>query len=304
MPYARVEPFESIAERIANRPVIWCRLGATESEGRWQARLLELTAGESPPGWSDTRWEYPRALLFAFKRRGSALARSLSSRAIRIHSHQVMLDRLGDSATGERRQSGWVGGAYEPLGWPIDEWRFTASIATIPQSVAELISDSAPTFSSFDEAAASLLGVGFTGWNITGREFVFREQDLRGRLTGIRVRPAEVQADVDGLALGGAIVELAGYRPGPARRLSKGTPRTVRFALPRGLPDGAWIVLRKGDELLDYRLLSRPYTQEQPGVVHMLEPAAELEVLISGGETLTTEFKEELPRDDDASKKL
>jgi predicted HTH transcriptional regulator len=69
-------------------------------------------------------------------------------------------------------------------------------------------------------------------------------------------------------------------------------------------PDGAWVVLRRGQEWLDRRFLAWPYARErQPDVEIEIEPATRLEALITGGEGPTTEFKEELPANDADSKR-
>jgi Putative DNA-binding domain len=71
-----------------------------------------------------------------------------------------------------------------------------------------------------------------------------------------------------------------------------------------GKAEGAWVVLRRGDEWLDRRFLAWPYTRErQPGVEIEIEPATRLEGLIGGGEGPTIEFKEELPTNDADSKR-
>jgi hypothetical protein len=142
------------------------------------------------------------------------------------------------------------------------------------------------------------------GLNISGRELVGRLQDRRGRISGVHVRPTEMRVQVDGDALKGTVVELAGYQPGPLARLSASRLQRLRFPLPGGLPDGAWVVLRRDDEWLDRRFLAWPYARErQPGVEIEIEPATRLEALISGGEGPTIEFKEELPTNEADSKR-
>jgi hypothetical protein len=271
-------------------------------DDEWVARLLEMTTGSAPAGWKALRWEYPNAVLFAVKRNGWAAARLLRKRSIRIAGYRLSLREMADTASWDRRESLWAGGMHSPLPWPAEVWRFDRT-QNIANPHAELIGASSPSFVSFEAAETCLLGVELTGWNLSGNEFVVRRQDFRGRLS-VHVRAAEVRARVEGHGLRGAIVELAGERPGPSVRLARNTPRTLRFPLPNGLPAGAWVVLRHGDEWLDRKFLSWPYVRrDQGGVEFDVEPTTRLEVLIAGGEGPTTEIKEELPGDDEAAKR-
>src|SRR4029077_13708038 len=69
-----------------------------------------------------------------------------------------------------------------------------------------------------------------------------------------------------------------------------------------GLPPGAWVVLRRGNEWLDRKFLSWPYVRrEQGGVEFHIEPSTRLEVLVTRGEDPTTELKEGLPGEGDAA---
>ena len=102
----------------------------------------------------------------------------------------------------------------------------------------------------------------------------------------------------------GAVVELAGNQPGPVHRLTSNHPRAISFPLPSGVLDGSWVLLRKGDEWLDRRFLTWPYAQQQqPGVEIEVEPTTRLDALVGRGEGPTTEYKLQMPADDDESKR-
>jgi hypothetical protein len=297
-------PLDALIKEIDREVTLWVRVGAVQAEGRWSVRLLELTSAEPPPNWTPIRWQYSDAVLVASMRAGAIVAKWLSARHARVLGRSVSLAELGDTVSYERRESHWTGGvAYGPLSWPIQEWQLSSSSAG-GQPTDLLVADDSPSFVGFDNAAASLLGVPFTGWNVSGREFVARFQDQRGRISGVRLRPTEAQVRVDGRTLRGAVVELAGQSVGPTERLKSNRARTVRFPLPGGVPEGSWIVLRRGNEWLDRRFLTWPFAHEpQPGVEIEIEPATQLEALASGGEGPTTEFKSQLPANDDASRR-
>ncbi len=295
-------PSESLAAQLESEPAVWVRIAAVRMDDEWVVRLLEMTTGSAPPGWNAVGWEYPSAVLFAMKRQGRVAARLLRTRSARVGGYRLSLREMSDTASWDRRESLWSGGMHEPLLWPAEVWRFDRT-QNIANPHAELISASSPSFVSFEAAETCLLGVQLTGWNLSGNEFVVRRQDDRGRLA-VHVRAAEVRVRVEGRGLRGAIVELAGERPGPTVRLGRNAPRTVRFPLPDGLPAGAWVVLRHGDEWLDRKFLNWPYARrDQGGIEYDVEPTTRLEVLIATGEGPTTEFKERLPGDDDVAKR-
>jgi len=139
---------------------------------------------------------------------------------------------------------------------------------------------------------------------MSGREFGVRRQDTRARIVRVRVRPAELQVQVEGGSLRGSVAELAGDQAGSSKRLGTNRARTVRFPLPDGLPDGAWVLLKQGSEWLDRRFLALPYAQQrQADVEFEVEPLARLDALVAGGEGPITEFKAEMPSTADESKR-
>jgi len=299
-------PLTELLEQLKPEPRLWVRLAATESDGRWIARLLEVTSGEQPPHWTPRRWEYPEAFFVAAVRSGTQVVRWLTTRKARALSRSVSFDELDDTVSCERRESGWTGGiAYEPLRWPCEQWQLVRSQSGRPQlPFGHLVAASSPSFVSFDAAAASLLGVQLNGWTMSGREFGVRRQDMRARIVRVRVRPAELHVQVEGGSLRGCVAELAGDHAGPSTRLGTNRPRTVRFPLPEGLPDGAWVLLKQGSEWLDRRFLASPYAQQpQADVEFEVEPLARLDALVAGGEGPLTEFKAEMPADGDESKR-
>jgi len=295
-------PVENLASHLDAEPVVWARVAAVRIGSDWVVRLLEMTTGSAPIGWTPRCWEYPDAVLFAVRRKGTTAAGWLRRSRVATWRHRLSLREMADAASVERRESLWAGVAHGPLVWPSEEWRFDRR-ENLANPYSELVSATSPSFVSLDVAESSLLAVQLAGWNLSGNEFVVRRQDDRARLT-VHVLAAEVRVRVEGRRLRGAVVELAGHQPGPTVRLTRNTPRTVRFPLADGLPDGAWVVLRQGDEWLDRKFLSWPYRrQEQEGVEFTIEPSTRLEVLVAGGEGPSTELKEALPGDDEVAKR-
>jgi hypothetical protein len=103
-----------------------------------------------------------------------------------------------------------------------------------------------------------------------------------------------VRVGVTGEQLGGTLVTLGGSN-GQTKRLRRASTE-ARFPLAGGIPPGSWIALHRSHELLDQRGLD-PAWGGLADVELEVDPVTEVEVLISGGEIATTEFKRQLPSD-------
>jgi hypothetical protein len=283
-----------LSETLERENAVWVRVSADFARDEWTLRLLEMTSGDAPPRWQEISWRYPDFLFRALEIDGAITANWLLSGKILLEGIEIPAP-FHQQLLRERRESGWGTNSCEPLAWPSEEWRLSRTDSANSSGVSELVSATAPYYDSPDMAIAQLLGVPYTGYNNSSREFVFRQQDRRGRLVSIRVDAAEVSARVDGEDLAGAVVELAGTSPGPTHELDGSSPATVPFPLPNGLPELPSIVLRSGEAWLDRRSLSWPTRADRPGVEYVVAPDNRLEALVAGGETSTTEFKKRLP---------
>jgi hypothetical protein len=120
----------------------------------------------------------------------------------------------------------------------------------------------------------------------------------------VRVHPAELEVELDGSGLAGAAVELASEHPGPCTQLDADGRQIVHFALPDGLPSGAWVLLKRAGSWVDRRFLSWPAGSPDPGVEFAIEPEAQLQALVANGEGSTVEFKQQLPSSPEARRKI
>src|SRR5207302_1749977 len=110
-----------------------------------------------------------------------------------------------------------------------------------------------PSFVTFANAAAAFFAIplGPGGGTFDSLKPTFRHQDLSGRIAGIRQSAAQVEVQVEGNNLMGAALELASEEPGPTEWLTRDSKQVVRFPLPRGLPLGAWVVLKREHHWID-----------------------------------------------------
>lgn len=287
---------ETLLARLEAEPRVWVRLAANRPLEEWQLSLLEITLTEPPPRWQRVSWLYERAVFLAAAPRGATVARWLGRGRVRLTPLSLPI-KLGDSDVQvERRPSRFVG-IFEPLPWPSIEWKVDVRDAQNRQMLHdELVAADAPAFLSYDLAGAAFFGTGTTpgGRGFSGCECVVREQDRRARIDGVRVRSTEVTVSLAGDALTATQLTLGGVE-GQTKKLRRAT-REVRFPLAGRIPSGSWIALHRGHELLDRRGLD-PMWGGLADVEIELDPVTEVEVLISGGETASTEFKRQLPAD-------
>lgn len=255
----------------------------------------------APPSWVEATWSYPNAVLVGAALPGRAVADWLSAGAITIEDRDFRLPQLNGSVVWERRQSRSPA-AYEALDWPVVEaalayWTGQAQ----PQEHLVSATD-APSFVSLYAAAASLFGFRRETGDSLHQGFMYRHQDTRGRISLVRILDTEVVVEVEGKAVAGMTVELAGDMPGPRTQVATGAagaPSVIRFALENGLPAGAWVLLRHQDEWIDRRFLTGPWTRREHGV-EFVELGTRLEAFLAGREGPEVEFKVQVPAADAA----
>jgi len=302
-------------QHIATESQIWLRLAAVrDDDGSWSARLVELTSGAPAPSWEPRTWEYPGALFHGQLDDGAAAADCLRKGTLKVGDYDVSLGLLmTDWQTNWERQQSRANGRFETLDWPAVETTLpvdaTAGVRPTPPGHLVAAGD-APSFLSFYAATAYFF------WKDRGpaggqlpQEIVYRHQDLRGRINLVRLDDEMVEVQLEGGELDAMIVELAGDAPGQTQRLSqhRGLPEIpeAKFKLAEGLPPGSWVLLRSGAEWIDRRFLSVPWNRgPEAGVEIVIETANRLEALVTARERQQVEFKQQLPKDDQAKATL
>lgn len=288
-----MHPVSTLAAYLAAQQRVWVRVGASRPNGDWRLSLLEVTVDGAPPSWRRGRWSYERAVFVAATPAGATVSRWLERERISLPSLSIKV-ALDDSVSVERRNSNFHG-IYEQLPWPTREW--TVHFHGNPGQTLhdELVAADTPAFIRFDQAAAAFFGVPQKpNRNFSGREIIVRQQDRRARIDRVRVQPTELVVDVSGAQLRGASLTLSGL-DGASRSLLPHT-RKVRLPISKGLGEGAWLALHRDYELLDRRILDPVWGAQDVDVV--VDSATRIEVLISGGERATVEFKRQLPGKD------
>jgi Putative DNA-binding domain len=287
-------PLQALLDRLCAERKVWVRIAANRPLDDWQLSLLEITLAEPPPEWRRQSWVYQRAHFVAAAPSGATVARWFKRGRILTKPIALEITIPDPDVQVERRQSGWIG-IFERLPWPSIEWKVHVQDVQNRQMLHdELVAADAPAFLSYDLAAAAFFGVTSTpgGRGFSGCECVVREQDRSARIDSVRVRSTEVRVGVTGEQLGGTLVTLGGSN-GQTKRLRRASTE-ARFPLAGGIAPGSWIALHRSHELLDRRGLD-PAWGGLADVELEVDPVTEVEVLISGGEIATTEFKRQLP---------
>lgn len=280
----------------------WCR----EGDCTWRLRLLEIIDGSRPTGGFDGEWEYPSVSLRAQKLPGERVGGWLREGKVTTHDGwEHSLSQPTDRLNWNRRES-YAQSGYEVLAWPSYEVQIGQLQTNEPQR--PLLSDSgAPSFASFYNAAAAFFGLGPSQPGGAVPSFaVFRRVDTRARINRVEISEDELLVELEGTALDGLTVELAGDAPGTAESLkTEDTIATVSFPLPDGLPPGAWVVIRVGSEWLDRRFLAWPWARGQEAGVTVEVPAkTKIDAFLAARESDTLEFKQEIPEAESTKAKV
>ena len=306
-------PFEKLVDAVRAQQRLWVRLGAVLKDHTWTAQAFDAVAPVEPPDWEERTWGYHDARFRAFVENGREVAGWLETGRVNLDNDEVVLPGLPLAdpngwvqAHGLASRQDW--GLYEPLAWPsaFYELAWSSRDSCGPQKM--LIADGAPSFYRFLDAATAFFG-------LTSRMTPsvsqlptpsVRIQDLDGRIARAVIRPTTVEVHLEGAALGGLTVELAGRVPGPQVQLSDtNEAQEVSLSTPDGLPAEAWIVLKAATICVDRKFVNWRYSlSHDPGVEIVEEPVSVVEALVAAGEGPEIEFKRQVPIDRDGRKKV
>jgi hypothetical protein len=289
---------EDVVALVDAEPTLWVRVAAVRQEDHWDATHVEMTSGVAPASWASRRWSYDEVVFLSCEISGSEGAAWLRSHEAEIDGVTVRLAGTpeGHTLQWHKRSSLQKYGFFDPLPWPSTLYDLASQSSASGPGFGSLIGDG-PSFVSFAQAVVAYFGCALPpGGSVDHATPVFQLTDLRGRIAKVMLGSAEVEVHIEGNGLHGTVVELASVAMGPSEALSAESSQVVRFPLPHGLPNGAWVVLKERSEWIDRKFINYPNTlNADPGVEFVVEPMTELQALISGGEGPTVEFKSILP---------
>ncbi len=291
-------PAADVIELVEAQATLWVRVAAVRRDDQWNATHVEMTSGVVPESWKQSRWRYDEVVFLSCQISGIEGAAWLRSHEAEIDGVNVRLaETLDDQLVQwEKLASMPKNRLFARAKWPSTIYDLPLRLSASETRFGSLIGGG-PSFISFREAVAAYFGFDLgPSVSIDYKTFVFQQADLRGRIAKVLIGSTDIEVHLEGDALDGMTVELASMVPGPTTELSHISPQVVRFALPHGLPTGAWVVLKKQSEWIDRKFINYPNAlNADPGVEVVVEPTTELEALVSGGEGPTVEFKSEVP---------
>ncbi|HLX88893.1 MAG TPA: ATP-binding protein [Acidimicrobiales bacterium] len=282
----------------------WIRLAVADADdGKgWIVRNLEVVTGEEPPSWELIDWRYPKVRFLAEVRAGSELVEWLRGGQVTLDEHSYPIGSLND-------QAHWVWSAslapygVAPLPWP--SWTVQLdAMANYNEPGRPLVSDAAPSFGTFYDAASCVFA---GGRDIPGGQIrpgiYWRHQMTEGRIDSVRIGD-DMRVTLIGDSLDGTTVEVAGRQRGPCEQVHTiGREATLTFPVSESLQRNAWLVLKRGAMLMDRKQLASQYPYAaDPGVEFAPAIGSRLEILIGMREGPTVEFKEGVPADDKSKK--
>ena len=305
--------FDVLREQLAGDDrSAYVRAMFRRTEDGWMLAYACALVGADSSGWSRETWEYERLSLTS----GIVPARDLAVLPSSEPSGVLSVGAIQGAVPGARGPANWTrrpGFAVHdwcPLPWPVTEYSLAALDQDVQLPQGMLAGQSCPSFPGPDSAWRAFFEGDFSlsGTHLPpGRLAVVRFTGAAW-LGHVRVGPAELVVEVCGADLAGCELELFGE----TGRCSCGLdgPGTVAIPLEHGLPDNAWLWLKRDVSWLDYRVIDprSGWAGEvsRPGVEFEMasDPQADVEALLAAGEGPQVEYKRQLPETAEQKRKV
>lgn len=289
---------DRLSEVLASCPEVRAWLAIRRVDDGWQLDHAHVTVNDPSRPGEPRAWRYAAHRFLDRPMPGPQLAGLLGGEPQLVDGVLVTPAEAVANALFERLPS------HRPwspvtLRWPVTEWTISRAGNSTPSHTDMLIGDG-PAFLNADAAfTAFMYGAPPTSQSISQaplwRVHVIHPEAYLHRVT---VRPDGLIVDVRGTDAAGSAVQLSSPATDASRTV--GSRRRIRFALPTGVLDHSLLVLRRGEQQLDFRYLTYPAPGHIPDPsVLWEEPGVGLQLLISAGEGSQIEFKAQLPDGND-----
>jgi Putative DNA-binding domain len=265
---------------------------------------VPVLVGAEPPSWLPQTWRYQDLTFVADDMLAADLAAALvPDGTITLGGLTARSRTASDRAYGTHQPSH---GRYGQPSLPVPTYDFTlhwADRGTTSQLPNEmLVGTDCPSFPSPDHAWRAFFHGDFSASSPSGSRSelgLIRLAATEAWLGPVRVSPTELAIEVMGHDVAGARLELFGAADRSEREIT--AAGTTVFPLPDGLPENAWLWLKRDTDWLDYRAFTPQWTP--PGDLAAanvtfdvpVDPAATLDALLSSGEGPDVEFKSAIP---------
>lgn len=292
---------KTVADMVEGAESVGLRALVTRDGGSWQLSHATVVVG-ADTAVKERTWRYPPAVLLERQVPGLLVAALMRGEMQETAGLEVVVPSTHSSGTFRRLEGRREWGDLVTR-LPRTEWelRGTGNDTSQPWHFDVMIGQG-PTFVSF-EAAFSAFFLRAAPSNNASQRSLWRviRFDRRGWFHRITIDADSLTAVVRGSDLAGATVELTTPTTYLARPV--GATCKVKFRLPSGLANNTLLALRHEDDWLDLRhfLSAVPTPSTDPSVV-WVEPGADVEIMIAGGEGLHVEFKQEVPTQNSSKK--
>ena len=280
---------------------------------QWQVHYLWAVVGIEPPNWETATWHYEELAFLGWTMPSSDLANLLSTDGATTQTQglQIVLSALQEHAQLER-QPGFARYRSPTLPTPTLDYTLSPAEPTTGATLSHrmLVGPSCPSFPDVNSAWRAF----FAGdYSLIGAQqpptgALIRLVQDDAWIEHVHVSPTSLSVQIGGTQAAGCELELFGLSDRSTRQLDG--PGANTFALENGLPDQAWIWLKRDTQWLDYRAFSQPWAvPDLPADASVDfeipdEPRAALEALIASGEGPNLEFKREIPTSTEAKRKV
>ncbi|WP_157746488.1 AlbA family DNA-binding domain-containing protein [Micromonospora inositola] len=295
-------PVDELTGMIEQSAAVDVRLALCRGEDGWKISYGEVLIDADRPS-PDRTWLYSDDAFVQRRLPGSLVADLLREKPHQVAGLTVSAP-AAQSSGNFQRLAGQVRWNNTALPWPRTEWQLSPAKQASTRQRTVLVGDGP----SFLHAAAAFNAFFYEAAVETGprpSHMLWRivRLDRRGRIHRVTIAPDTLTVVVNGAELAGAQVELTAPDGRQLRPL--GATGRVRLRLPQGLAPATLLMLRSGDDWLDFRYfpLPGPGGDGDRSVIWDL-PGAEASVLVAGGETEYVEFKEQLPVNEHRKKML
>ena len=283
---------------VQERGDVWLRFGVAHQDGQNSLVFLDGVSGTELYQQEERTWAYNGLSLFDRVLPSGSIKHFIENGEIVLDDQRITMPEIPDAIDWTRHPS-LADCHLGKLLWPATIYTITnTQQLQLPRGL--LIGKDSPSFQSYRAAFAAFLGVDLAPGNPFDRSDIsLCHQDRSGRITKVDwlKKIATIDVVLEGDALAGSVIELASPSPGEYRVLSEDPLQNLSFNIPdTGLLSGSWLVLRRDGEWMDYKFLNRPYAgKPDSGVEIVVDEQDEVQSLISQGEGLTVEFKENVP---------
>jgi hypothetical protein len=276
------------------------------TDSGWVVHYVWAMVGPEPPAWVTQTWRYEQLAFVACVLPAPSLAALFSG-----DGGSVALDGMTASVPAAHDQLQWSRqpsfGRYGQPAMPVPTCDFplspidsNAPARQLPHDM--LVGVGCPSFAGPDQAWRAFFEDDFslTGTSGTRQELgLIRIAAIDAWLGRVHISATTLSVDIHGEQVKACRLELFG-KTGRSERVLH-TSGLTTIPLDEGLPEDAWLWLKRGNQWLDYRAFSPQWTppdvlaRSQVEFEAPVEPLSAVEALLAAGEGPYVEYKSSLP---------